>query len=240
MLAMSKDNLKDVRAATGEIEIGQVVDFVDPHPVDPRLAEIPAAFTRGCWHVIETMPNQEGIAASHLVGRRFGIYVPETEHTIIRRGRKVDVRRPMFPGYVFVFVWDIAQHWRRLRSIPGVARIVTMTAEDGTIEPAVVPDAKIDLIRLVENSERPLWHDAVVSVAEPAKKKRSKRRKGRKHKEETADVIVGDKLVWRTWDAFRDGIADVDSDKRNQTLIAALSLPSQQPLVGSVVSGVVD
>jgi transcription antitermination factor NusG len=222
MLAVSKDNLSEVR-----VEIGQVVDFVDPHPIDPRMAEIPKEGIAGCWHVIETMTNQEGIAAGHLVGRRFGIYVPETEHTIIRRGRKLEVRRPMFPGYVFVFVWDIAWHWLRLRSIPGVARIMTRTSDEGVPEPLAVPDYLIDRIRIVENGERPLGDVTIESVASGSKKKRCKRKNGRAHKQVSGDVRVGDKLQWRTWDAFRDGITDVDSDKRNQTLLAALSLPSE-------------
>ncbi|MGJ5000558.1 transcription termination/antitermination NusG family protein [Bradyrhizobium sp. HKCCYLRH2060] len=225
MLVTSKGNLSEVR-----VKVGQVVDFVDPHPVDPRMAEIPAGVSAS-WHVLETHPNQEQIAAGHLIGRRFGIYVPETEHDIIRRGRKLHVTRPMFPGYVFVFVWDIGRHWNRIRSIPGVAHIMTMTTEDGFTRPLVMPDGLIDYIRTVENSERPLI--AMADIV-GGKRRRNEKRKGRKHQAETPDIMVGDVLTWRCWDAFRDGLMSIDSEQRNQTLLAALSLPSQ-PTLGNGV-----
>ena len=57
------------------------------------------------WHIIETMPAHEQSAAAHLVGRRFGVYLPETEQWEVHRGHKVKMLRPLFPGYLFVFVW---------------------------------------------------------------------------------------------------------------------------------------
>ncbi|MGJ4893760.1 transcription termination/antitermination protein NusG [Bradyrhizobium oligotrophicum] len=229
MLTMSKDNLKDVRAATGEIVRGQIVGIVDP--VDPRMADMAVGLS-ATWHLIETYPNEERTVAAHLVARRFGIYVPETQQTIIRRGRKVEVTRLMFTSLIFVFVWGIERHWKRIMSVPGVARIRTITAAGDQTIPLTVPDHVIDRIRVCENYERPISEEALERAIYGDKKGRSHKGRRARHRRE--------KLVWRTWDAFQDGINSVDSETRNQTLMAALSLPSQQPLVGSVVSGVAD
>ncbi|MGJ4888929.1 transcription termination/antitermination protein NusG [Bradyrhizobium sp. HKCCYLRH3099] len=227
MLAMSKGNLGDVRVEIGK---GLIVGYVDP--VDPRMADM-APGLAATWHLIETYPNEERTVAAHLVARRFGIYVPEMEQTIVRRGRKVEVTRLMFTSLIFVFVWGIERHWKRIMSVPGVARIRTITAANDQIIPLTVPDHVIDRIRVCENHERPISEDALQrAIYGDGKKGRNHR--GRRPR------LRHEKLVWRTWDAFQDGINSVDSETRNQTLMAALSLPSQQPLVSSVVSGVAD
>ena len=42
----------------------------------------------------------------------------------------------MFPGLVFVFVWDVLAHWRRIMACPGVQSIMV----DGNEKPVIVPD----------------------------------------------------------------------------------------------------
>jgi len=240
MLAQTKGNLSDVRERLKGLQRGEIVDFIKPPPM--KDAEIFADVSAD-WFVIETYENQERTVAAHCISRRFGIYLPERQETFLRRGRKVNVRRPMFTGLVFAFVWDIERHWRRVTAIPGVARIKMITAADDTMIPLIVPDEMINRIRMIENSERPLCDQeyTIADASYGSRDARKRKRKGRKKQKEAAVVIeAGETLVWRPWDVFRDGISSVDSETRNQTLLAALSLPSQQPLVGSVVSGVVD
>ncbi|WP_316184705.1 transcription termination/antitermination protein NusG [Bradyrhizobium sp. SZCCHNRI1003] len=217
-------NLSEVRAQLSEWRKGQVVGFVDP--CDRRNAEIvPKVSAR--WHVIETHPNHERTAAAHLIARRFGVYLPETECDVVRRGKKVHVTPVMFPGYLFVFVWDIDRHWSRIVSNPGVAGIMTLPDASGARLPVVMSDALIDYIRIVENGERSLPDILVLDDIDIGKKKRRRWRKDRIGKRKlTQDDII----CVRTWDAFRDGISSLDSEERNQTLMTALSLPSKQPL----------
>lgn len=117
---------------------------------DPRNAELlPDIIPK--WYVIKVYPGAERKVATELVARRFGIFIPESEKTVVRRGRKFDRVELMFPGYIFVFVWDVLRHRSRIECIEGVAGLVYM---DG--KPASISDGEIDVIREVENGERPL------------------------------------------------------------------------------------
>ena len=53
--------------------------------------------------------------------------------------------RLIFPGKVFVFVWDILHHWQRVMACPGVSSIMC-DAE----RPVVVPDEQMNKIQLLQ------------------------------------------------------------------------------------------
>lgn len=103
------------------------------------------------WHVVTVLPGQERKAADDLGDRCFGVYLPESEHTEVRRGRKVDLKRLMLPGYVLVFVWDVDRHMDRLRACDGVRGLLMFGGKA-----AIVPDRLVDRVREAENRERPL------------------------------------------------------------------------------------
>lgn len=221
-MAASKGNLEQVRAAlAGDLAIGDIVDY---SPVNTRLAEImPGAVPQ--WHVVETHPNSERTAAAHLVARRFGIMVPEIEETILRRGRKIDVTRLMFRSYIFIFVWDIMAHQRRIQSVPGVSRIMYVETVRGK-RPAVISDAMVDEIRAVENGKRPL--PAVMipeEIAPPKKKGRWTKKEKRAYELQRAQWERNNEVVaCRPWSAFQDCLLTLDEEGRNQTLRNALQL----------------
>lgn len=118
------------------------------------------------WHVVTVLPGQERTAANKLSERRFGVYLPESEHTEIRRGRKVDLRRLLIPGYVFVFAWDVDRQVDRIRNCDGVRGLLFV---NGRI--AVIPDRIIDRVRARENFERPLKGITGITLASDTVKK---------------------------------------------------------------------
>jgi transcriptional antiterminator NusG len=222
LMAVEKGNLEQVRSALrGDLAIGDIVDYT---PGNQRLAEIVAGAVPQ-WHVIEAHPNSERTAAAHLVARRFGMFVPETEETIIRRGRGVDVTRLMFRGYIFVFVWDILAHKRRIESIPGVSRIMYVDTAGGRKRPAVISDAMIDQIRAVENRERPLPAVMIPEEIAPPKKGRLTHKQKRAYELARAEWERNNEVVaCRSWSAFQDSLIKLDEEGRNQTLRNALQL----------------
>ncbi len=64
---------------------------------DPRDAQI-APGTDPMWYVFEIASRDVEL---ELAKRRFGVYVPECQETIIRRGHVVDRRIQLFPDWFF-------------------------------------------------------------------------------------------------------------------------------------------
>jgi transcription antitermination factor NusG len=144
--------------------------------VGPLDAEIVPGET-AAWYALKVEPSHEKIAVAHLIGRRFGIYLPTDQVTETRRGRRVTRTRLLLPGYVFVFVWGIGKHLHRLRAIPGVVGIMTRNEQ-----PQVIPDWAIDRLREIENEKNPVAvtiEDVLEQTAKPRRKKGKKGKKSR-------------------------------------------------------------
>jgi len=206
---MQRGNLAEVY---DNVNIGDVVGYGESNP----LAACIVPGRAPAWYVACVAPAHEGIAAGHLIGRRFGIYLPETEEQIIKRGRRVKVLRPMFPGYLFVFMWMSGANYDRVHSCPGVLRILCVNAQ-----PVVIPDGVIDATRAVENKKRPLcitWE--AFGVVKRVKRRWRHLRKFNQHTINDNEIVAV-----RTWSAFMDGIDALDGDVRNRVLNRALGLP---------------
>ena len=160
------------------------------------------------WHVVITAPNHERIAAAHLVARRFAVYAPEIDKAIpASRGRPARIeKRPLFPGYLFVLVWDISAHMHRIRGVPGVVNMLYCGEE-----PAIIADEIIDFIQIVE--------------FKGVKLHKSKRQRWRKHKLIETDEVM--ELVsiapYDAWNEWRS-IETLDDTGRNSLLRRALGL----------------
>lgn len=174
--------------------------------IGPINAEMASA--AGNWHVLSTHPQSERIAAAHLAARRFGIYVPMVDRVAYPKGKKQRVQALMFPGYVFVFAWDVAKNYRRIMACPGVARML-MTGTDG--HPAIISD---EFINRVQGEE-------ARSIAEAdglyfrGKKRRPRRRR--------CPGEAADDLIYRP-KCYMDNIAGLDEAGRNGVLHKALGL----------------
>ncbi len=173
----------------------------------PFAAEIMAGHSP-CWHLIQTAPRQETIAAAHLVGRHFAIYLPTFgRDDVLPVSGKVKAGDPLFRGYLFLFVWNIEAHWRRICACPGVTRIV-VEAE----RPVVVPDRVIDDIQVLEVLNGKL-DDAC----------RAGRRGWRKRRRDGAAPARPQTVTISTASAFAE-IKDLDPADRNDRLRRALQL----------------
>jgi transcription antitermination factor NusG len=116
--------------------------------IDERQGPFHAEIVEGCepsWHVLKVAPTHDNIAAGHLVARRFGVFVPTFLEEKSERGTVRRRRMLLLPGYVFLFVWNLKRHMRRVLSCPGVSGILLAGAE-----PAIVPDKMIDALQARE------------------------------------------------------------------------------------------
>lgn len=161
----------------------------------PKLAQ---------WHVAATAPAREDKAIKFLSDRGFGVYAPAFEVTHVVRGRKVTRYRPLFPGHLFLFVWDIKRHWRRIKACPGISRILSIEEE-----PVVVPYDAIHRMQAIEYSG--------MAALKP-KRRNWRRKKGRLIETGAGDIIsISPKSYWHN-------ITNLDDTGRNQLLHKALGL----------------
>lgn len=139
------------------LEIAAIFDAKD----GKRRAEI--APCPANWHIVTTMPGKENKTAGLLADIAFGVFVPKFDpgsvlefETKLPNGKpkieKVPVgNRLIFPGRIFVFVWDLLDHWRRIKRTHGVQSILV----DGADRPVVVPDQEINKIQVLQFSLHP-------------------------------------------------------------------------------------
>lgn len=76
------------------------------------------------WYAVHCQAHREGAAAIHLENQHIKVFLPRRE-TTRRHARKIErVRRPFFPGYLFIQLDVTRDRWRCVNSTFGVARIV--------------------------------------------------------------------------------------------------------------------
>lgn len=165
------------------------------------------------WHVITTAPAAEAVAAKHLVDRGFGVYIPTFNRTRIVRGRLRDMHLSLFPGHIFLFVWDVLRHWRRIRACPGVRGIMTTDEH-----PVVVDDSAIYQMQTIE------FNGIVSGMSVPAAPKGRRRRRNKwsehlEHEDGNFAPTISTKSYWA-------GIGKLDDDERISVLHKALGLAS--------------
>lgn len=180
----------------------------------PRDAEMVPGH-EGQWLIVRTEGGREQTAAAHLIGRRFGVYLPHFKETLVVRGRKMERTRMLFPGYLFVFVWGASQHVRRILAVPGVIEVMMIGGR-----PAIVPDDLIDRIREQENCHWPM-----VTTVDVVKVR--KRRKKYSQVTVTKEVhVTSEDIVFVRAAGWIKGITDLADEERIGKLHHALGLAS--------------
>lgn len=76
------------------------------------------------WYVVQSQPNAELKAITHLNRQGFATYLPRYRKRR-RHARRVEVvAAPLFPRYLFVSIDTAVQRWRSIYSTTGVSRLV--------------------------------------------------------------------------------------------------------------------
>jgi len=98
------------------------------------------AFVQPQWYAAYTRANHEKHVADQLAGRGVESYLPQYESVRKWKDRKVQLRMPLFPGYVFVRL--ALQNRLKVLQVPGVAYIVGFAGR-----PTAVPEEEFARIR---------------------------------------------------------------------------------------------
>lgn len=174
--------MQDLKVAFSPAVLAELARPVPTY--DPRDAEIGGSSVR--WYVVSVFSRD---AEAELAKRRFGVFVPAVEETIILRGRKQERHVPLVPGYVFVLLWETDANWLRVANTACVDKILGW-----------VSDEEIDKLRFQEGCEQ---MDArsrrrvVVRVIQGARKKGSRRsrRIKRKDRAKRLDAVAENQLL---------------------------------------------
>ncbi len=84
------------------------------------------SLTDESWYVLQAKPRQESRVTFHLHKRlpSLEVFVPLMEVPQKRRGRKLNLLEPLFPGYLFATIPPDPSTWTVVRWTPGVKHIL--------------------------------------------------------------------------------------------------------------------
>jgi transcriptional antiterminator RfaH len=86
------------------------------------------------WYAVQTQPNRENMAVAHLQRQGFDVWLPCCER-IVRHSRQVKrVRRPLFPGYLFINLDLETARWRAINGTTGVQNIVCFGKQPSAVD----------------------------------------------------------------------------------------------------------
>lgn len=120
----------------------------------PQMGPDPAFLSKGflSWHVLYTRSHCEQQVYTALSRKAFDLFLPQADIWRQRRGKRLKIQVPLFPGYLFLRgPIDKASYFEVLR-IPGTVRLLGESWD----RLAVVPDGEILSVQRMVMSEEPL------------------------------------------------------------------------------------
>jgi transcriptional antiterminator RfaH len=91
------------------------------------------------WAAARAAPQREAVAQHFLELAGYAVYLPRVREHRVSHGRKIEIRPPLFPGYLFV---EIVVGWWQARWCPGTLGLVMNCGL-----PVRVPEVVLDDIR---------------------------------------------------------------------------------------------
>jgi transcription antitermination factor NusG len=103
------------------------------------------------WYAAYTKCHHERSTETLICGKGIATFLPQIIVPSKRRDRKVLIRRPLFPNYLFVRLDQDQGNWLKVFRTPGVVRIC------GNGRPMPIPDEDINTIRIFVESDRNIY-----------------------------------------------------------------------------------
>lgn len=94
------------------------------------------------WYVAQTHVRAELQALTHLTRQGFATYMPQYLKRRRHARRSETVRRPLFPGYLFVLMDIESIRWRAIRSTVGVRNLICNGEKPLAVPPGVIEDIR--------------------------------------------------------------------------------------------------
>ncbi|MGY3858859.1 MULTISPECIES: transcription/translation regulatory transformer protein RfaH [Aeromonas] len=90
------------------------------------------------WYLAYCKPKEEARARAHLAAQGVESYYPMVEIEKLRRGKRVPVREPMFPNYLFILVDLDVIPPITLKSTRGISRIIHFGKEWSSVSSQLI------------------------------------------------------------------------------------------------------
>lgn len=84
------------------------------------------------WYLLQTKPNAHGAACDHLKRQGFDIFLPLIIKTTKKNGKFLDIKAPLFQGYLFMGASIDPVPWKSVNGTRGISMAVTF---DGVYRP---------------------------------------------------------------------------------------------------------
>lgn len=103
------------------------------------------------WYVIHTRSRFENVVCDGLLKKSFEVFLPKVQTPSKRRDRKLMIKVPVFPGYLFVKTdMSVHEHLSIVKTIGAVRLVGTRNG------PVSVPDETVASLRIMVNSDGPV------------------------------------------------------------------------------------
>lgn len=103
------------------------------------------------WYAVYTRCHHERATNKILTDLGITTFLPEILVSSKRRDRKILIKRPLFPNYLFVQLDRTKENWLKVYRTYGVVRIC------GNGRPTPIPDEDINSIRIFVESDRNIY-----------------------------------------------------------------------------------
>ena len=103
------------------------------------------------WYSIYVQCRHEARVESALQKNGLEVFLPRVTTLSRRRDRKLLLKLPLFPGYIFVRTSLTASEYHNIIKAPGVVRLL------GNGSPIAVPEETIDSVKAIVDSDQPFY-----------------------------------------------------------------------------------
>ena len=94
------------------------------------------------WYVIQCKAKESFRAAENLENQGFEVFHPFIQVEKVRQGKLKLIDEPLFPYYLFIYLSEVADNWRPIRSTRGVLKLVSFGHQ-----PVRVADELVEMLR---------------------------------------------------------------------------------------------
>ncbi|THB66370.1 MAG: transcription/translation regulatory transformer protein RfaH [Gammaproteobacteria bacterium] len=94
------------------------------------------------WYLIQCKKGQEERALLNLANQKFHCYKPSIRIEKITKGKIIEKKEPLFPGYLFIQLNKLQSNWSVIRSTRGVLKLVAFGREPLPVDSELIKQLK--------------------------------------------------------------------------------------------------